>query len=460
MAISIIEFIGSVDNITLAAWNLLIQADCVYTAAHNPALEEKLLLEGRSFKNCQELAPEERAEEILLADSAREDVVYIAETVPAQMDRTVGLLAQRAQLFPQPGLHEVILAKLGLDARGAVFLNSQNAEALNPKLTNLIWGPLDAQALKTIEERYQGAPEGFRAKLCFNLGSFQERIEEVSLGSLSKIDSRGLCCLVIPSCEGIKSAGEKIMELERVMAKLRGGNGCPWDREQTLDSLQPYLIEEAYEVLDALAGGDPVAHCEELGDVLLQIVFQSRIAAEEGKFCLADVIAAETAKMIRRHPHVFGDVDVASVEGVLDNWEKIKAKEREGKMRKSLLDGVPGGLPALARAYKFQEKAARVGFQWDEVGGALEKANEELLELVEAIESGDEAAIEEEFGDLFFALVNVARYLDVYPEVALNKSVNKFESRFRYIEEHANLPLEQMTLQQMDRLWDEAKALE
>jgi tetrapyrrole methylase family protein/MazG family protein len=193
---------------------------------------------------------------------------------------------------------------------------------------------------------------------------------------------------------------------------------------------------------------------------LLQIVFQSRIAAEEGKFCLADVIAAETAKMIRRHPHVFGDVDVASVEGVLDNWEKIKAKEREGKMRKSLLDGVPGGLPALARAYKFQEKAARVGFQWDEVGGALEKANEELLELVEAIESGDEAAIEEEFGDLFFALVNVARYLDVYPEVALNKSVNKFESRFRYIEEHANLPLEQMTLQQMDRLWDEAKALE
>ncbi len=164
MAISIIEFIGSVDNITLAAWNLLIQADCVYTAAHNPALEEKLLLEGRSFKNCQELAPEERAEMILLADSAGKDVVYIAETVPAQMDRTVGLLAQRAQLFPQPGLHEVILAKLGLDARGAVFLNSQNAEALNPKLTNLIWGPLDAQALKTIEERYQGAPEGFRAR--------------------------------------------------------------------------------------------------------------------------------------------------------------------------------------------------------------------------------------------------------------------------------------------------------
>ncbi len=145
---------------------------------------------------------------------------------------------------------------------------------------------------------------------------------------------------------------------------------------------------------------------------------------------------------------------------VLVNWEIIKAKEREGQRRKSLLDGVPVGLPSLARAYKVQDKAAQVGFQWEDIEGALEKANEELLELTEAIESGQQAAIEEEFGDLFFALVNVARYLDVYPEVALSRAVGKFERRFRYIEQHAGCPLQEMTLSEMDKLWDEAKALE
>jgi tetrapyrrole methylase family protein/MazG family protein len=248
-----------------------------------------------------------------------------------------------------------------------------------------------------------------------------------------------------------------------VMAKLRGNNGCPWDKEQTHDTLKQYLVEETYEVMEALDTKDTNKICDELGDLLLQIAFHAQIADEEQKYNINDVINAITQKMIRRHPHVFGDIAVKNSEEVLVNWDKIKSEERGGRDKnKSLLANIPKGLPALARATKLQAKAARVGFDWPNYSGALEKVAEETNELNEAIKAGDYNEIYEELGDLLFAVVNVGRLLDIDAEGALNKTNNKFISRFQYIESKANeagVNLAELSLAEMDQWWNEAKCL-
>ncbi|HXL04357.1 MAG TPA: nucleoside triphosphate pyrophosphohydrolase [Bacillota bacterium] len=255
--------------------------------------------------------------------------------------------------------------------------------------------------------------------------------------------------------------------LVEIMRRLRAEDGCPWDRKQTHRSLRTYLIEEAYEVIQAIDDEDDEALCEELGDVLLQVVFHSEIARECGKFDIADVIEGIVKKLIRRHPHVFGDVKAEDSETVLRNWERIKQKEHaesgDEEGRVSILHNVAGAMPALMRAVKVQAKASRVGFDWPDIEGALSKVNEELAELKEARLAKDVNAIEEEVGDVLFAMVNVARFLKVDPEIALGKAVDKFIARFQYIEnkvERSNRHLEEMTLEEMDMLWEESKKTE
>lgn len=247
--------------------------------------------------------------------------------------------------------------------------------------------------------------------------------------------------------------------LVEVVAALRGEGGCPWDREQTHASLKPYLIEETYEVLEALDRGDMNSFMEELGDLLLQIALHAQIAREEGIFDINDVIRTITAKMIRRHPHVFGDVKVRDSAEVLGRWEKIKEEEK-GHHTGSILDGVPAHLPALMRAAKIQKKAAGVGFDWERVEDALAKVYEEIEEFQEARAAEDRERVQEEIGDLLFAVVNVARLCQTEPETALTATVQKFVERFRYMEEAAlasHKRLEEMSLAEMDRLWEEAK---
>lgn len=244
-----------------------------------------------------------------------------------------------------------------------------------------------------------------------------------------------------------------------VVAALRGEGGCPWDREQTHDSLKPYLIEETYEALEALEHGDMHSLMEELGDLLLQIGLHAQIASETGLFDMNDIIQAITAKMIRRHPHVFGDVTVRDTTEVLGRWEKIKEQEK-GPQQGSILDGVPRHLPALMRAMKIQKKAATVGFDWNRVEDALAKVQEEIGELEEARRTEDRERIREEIGDLLFAVVNVARFCQTEPETALTGTVEKFIGRFHYIEQAArssHKKLEDMTLAEMDQLWERAK---
>ena len=248
-----------------------------------------------------------------------------------------------------------------------------------------------------------------------------------------------------------------ISALVDVMKRLRGKGGCPWDREQNHVSLKPYLIEEAYEVLDAIDKNNDKALREELGDLLLQIVFHAQIAAEENRFTIEDVAAAIVEKLRRRHPHVFGELTVKDSDEVLRNWEEIK----KGEGKESVLSGVPGGLPALLRARRVQEKAKRVGFDWDSIDGVMAKVNEEMRELKEASESGDRARVDEEFGDLLFSLVNFSRFLRVDAEDSLRKTIDKFSSRFQRMERRAKeigkASLESCTFEEMDRLWEEAK---
>ncbi len=242
------------------------------------------------------------------------------------------------------------------------------------------------------------------------------------------------------------------------MSALRGKKGCPWDKEQTADSLKPFIVEEAYEVLEAIDENNPDAVKEELGDLLFQIVFQCQIAKENGQFEMSDVIEKISAKMIARHPHVFGDADYKTPEEVLVHWEA--QKKREGKQRESLLDGVPKTLPSLLRAHRVQDRASRVGFDWERVEDVLKKLEEELDEFRYALKKKNQREIEDELGDIFFVLVNISRFVGINPEDALRKTISKFISRFRYIEMSAadrGISLSEMTLQEMDALWEEAK---
>lgn len=243
-------------------------------------------------------------------------------------------------------------------------------------------------------------------------------------------------------------------KLVDIMKKLRAPDGCPWDREQTIESLKPYLLEETYETLEAMdIGGEELKG--ELGDLLLNIIFQSLIKEEEGEFTIDDVAKKVSEKLIRRHPHIFADVEVEGTKDVMRNWEEIKKKEKEHRERKSVLDGIPKVYPPLAKAYKLQAKAAKVGFDWEDEVGALNKLEEELGEMKEAYEKNDRENLKEEIGDVVFTLVNIARKLDIDIVDSVMKTNNKFESRFRYVED--NCDLGKSTLEEMDRLWDEAK---
>ena len=242
-----------------------------------------------------------------------------------------------------------------------------------------------------------------------------------------------------------------------LMARLRAPGGCPWDRKQTAESLKPYIIEEAYEVVAAIEQGDPRELCEELGDLLLQVVFQARVAEDAGQFAIADVVRAIHEKLVRRHPHVFGGAAAADADEVVANWEQIKQREKAGR---SVVEGVDPRLPALQRAWRMQKKVAKVGFDWERPEGALEKLHEELEEFQAARERETPERAEEEMGDALFALANVARLAGINPEEALKKSSTKFERRFRAVEEGlraAGIDPARATLEQMEALWQAAK---
>ncbi|EJT6496333.1 nucleoside triphosphate pyrophosphohydrolase [Clostridium perfringens] len=288
-----------------------------------------------------------------------------------------------------------------------------------------------------------------------------ESIRKIPLYELDwQEDIDYLTSIYIPKDLGNKKDFQDLLD---IIETLRNPGGCPWDREQTHESLKSALLEECYEVIDAIENEDEDALIEELGDVLLQVVFHASIGKEDGYFDIMDVIGEISNKMINRHPHVFGNEEANTSEQVLVNWDEIKKEEKGIKTLTEEMQNIAKSLPATTRAYKVQKKAKKVGFDWDDVNCAMDKVKEELNEIKEVYNCEDKSIIEGEVGDLLFACINVARFLEVDGELALDKTIKKFIKRFSYIENEAiknNKNLKDMTLEEMDKLWEEAKTSE
>lgn len=291
-----------------------------------------------------------------------------------------------------------------------------------------------------------------------NVDVLEENVKKIPLFMLDQEKKYGFstyfCILPIEISE---NTVYNITNLCRIVKILRGPDGCPWDRKQTHESIRQHVVEEAYEVVDAIDNDDVDNLIEELGDLLFQVVFHAELGSEEGYFNFSEIVTSVCKKMYSRHPHVFGDVRANNVDEALESWESSKQKEKNLSTYTDNLKNVPKALSPLSRSYKIQKRAAEVGFDWPDVEGAILKIKEELFEFIEEYKKNDSIKMEEEFGDLLFALVNFARFMKINPDIALNKTINKFINRFEYIETHSKKDLKQMTLEEMDELWEKSK---
>lgn len=431
----------------------------------------------------------------LVAAAAQGSLVYGVPGHPMVAEDSVRLLLEMAKkegiqtkVIPAMSFLDALSAVLGLDpCKGlhivdALRLDSQEPDPRVGTVVTQIYDRMTAGETKlTLMEYY---PDEHNVTVVRAAGiPGQEQVARVPLYELDRLPwIDHLTSLYIEPIDGdlaeqggafemessqaagldtIYSCSYPLDPLVEVMSALRAENGCPWDREQTHETLKQYLIEETYEVIEALEEGQMYKICEELGDLLLQIVFHAQIANENEHFDMNDVVNSITEKMLRRHPHVFGTTEVKNSEEVLVNWDKIKAQEQGGHAETtSYLGNIPRLLPALLRAQKIQAKAARVGFDWADYTGALDKVEEELAEVLQAIKSQQKVALLEELGDLLFAVVNLARLLKIDAEDALTGASHKFIIRFNYIEQQAaqaGKKLSELTLEEMDYWWEMAK---
>ena len=498
---------GAVGHLSLETMSIMQGCEQVIlrTAVH-PTVAE-LAKQGVKYTSCDDLYEagasfEEVYQNVVtrvLTAAHKGDVVYAVPGSPLVAEKTVVLLreqakAQNLELAIKPSMSFLDLAyvALGIDPiAGLRIIDAQDFGAIAdagqyPLMITQVYSQLVASDLKIA--LMENLPDEYELYFLRNMGLEDEECRPVKLFELDrqpKIDH--LTSVYIPPMGedenmpcGIMAFGEDeeeeavenmvdtasfddvdIQPLVDVMRTLREPGGCPWDREQTHASIRSNMIEEVYEYLEAVDAEDTEGMREELGDILMQIVFHARMAEEAGRFDLQDVIDEVVDKLIRRHPHVFGETKVTGSDEVLVNWEAIKKTEKTE--RKHVLDGVTQGLPALLRAYKLQSKAAKVGFDWPDVKGVWDKVQEELAELQEALASGDRAAAENELGDVLFALVNYARHQKIEPEVALNGTNNRFAKRFAHVEscvEASGKAWQDFSLAELDQFWDEAKRLE
>lgn len=388
-------------------------------------------------------------------------VAYAVPGSPLVAERTVELLLADArvdvELIAGLSFLDLVWTRLGVDplaagvrlVDGTAFATAAAGER-GPLLVAQAWSPAVLSDIKlAVDDPLDRPPP--TVTVLHHLGLADERVVPVAWADLDRFPADHLTSLWIP--ELAAPVGQELVRFAELVRTLRVR--CPWDREQTHASLRRHLLEETYEVLEAIDEGEPEHLEEELGDLLFQVVFHATLGAEEGAFTLADVARGVHDKLVARHPHVFGDVEAATAGEVASNWEAIKARE---KGRSRLMDGIPGALPALLYAWKVQRKAAGVGFDWPTLDGPLAKVAEELAELAAAATPAERI---EELGDLLFAVVNVARHVEVEPELALRAAVGKFRQRFAAVEDLATargLVLADLDLAGLDALWDEVKA--
>lgn len=469
---------GDFGLITLDTWDKITNTDklILRTAIHPTVAEldkrnvvytscDKFYEQGASFDDVYNSIAQKLIEEA----KNGHDVVYAVPGSPLVAERTVVIIRQKAKeagvklnIMPGMSFMEVLYQRLNIDPiDGLTILDACDLENLPSEMpsalviTQVYNQHVASDTKLTLMENY---PEDYPVTFIRNLSLPDEEIREIPLYELDRqphIDH--LTSLYI----GKMPKNEQTFDLEPledVVKTLRSPGGCPWDIVQTHKSLRRNLIEEVYEVIEAIDLEDEKLLCEELGDLLMQVVFHARMAEEAKLFSMQDVIDGITEKLIRRHPHVFGDVDVKDAGEVLANWEAIKQAEKTE--RTSILDGVPKDLPSLMAAYKLQHKAAKVGFDWPDIDPVWDKLEEELRELEEAIVDGQKEKIEEELGDVLFTIVNISRFLKIDPEVALAGTNRKFRRRFSYIEEKVKAKRqnwESLSLIDLDELWQEAK---
>lgn len=471
---------GPIEDLSLRAWAKLQQCDTLYLRTERHPCVGKLPehLQCVSFddvyESLQRFEDVYRAivENILDIASRGQEIVYAVPGDPFVGEATVSRLLEAAQaraldveIINGISFIEPCLAQIGIDALDgiqildALDVASQYHPPINPAQPALlaqIYNQQVASDLKlTLMNQY---PESFPVKLIHGAGSSADAVESLPLFQIdrsSRIDV--MTTLFVPEIHPLSS----FEAFQDIIAHLRSEQGCPWDREQTHQSLRPFLIEEAYETLEALDRDDPNALAEELGDLLLQILLHSQIAVDDGEFYMSDVLRIVNEKMIRRHPHVWGDIEVnGDPEQVTLNWEDIKRAEKAavGKARESLLDGVPKAAPALLVAHRYSQRAAKVGFDWEDIGGVEAKAREEFGEILASESTEGKIA---EIGDLVFVLVNWLRWLGLDdPESLVRGANDKFYRRFRYVEERAAQEqklLSECSLDALESWWQAAK---
>lgn len=465
--------------LTRQAWQILEQADeiTLRTRQHPVIAGLPAGLEVHSFDDLYESSAsfEETysriVDQVLVLARRPQGVIYavpghplVAESTGAEILRRARVEGLPVQLIEGLSFLEPSFTALGLDPFPQMALVDAFDVArvhyppFSPAVPQLIAQIHSRQMASDVKLTLMAVyPDQYPVTLLHAAGTPDCQVEHLLLYEIDRSDRIGLLTsLYVPALSGAAS----LESFQDVIAHLRDPQGgCPWDLRQNHQTLRPNLLEEAYELLAALDTDDPEAMREELGDLLLQIVMHTQLASEYGEFSMAEVIQGVRAKIIHRHPHVFAGLDLRDEQGVLENWERLKAAEREsnGQKEKSLLDGVSVGLPALNQAQEYQGRAARVGFDWPDLEGVLDKLAEEIGELQNAVDLDERAA---ELGDVLFSLVNLARRLDVDAESALRQTNAKFRQRFSYIERAAKIQgkeMKQMSLAELDALWDEAK---
>ncbi len=473
---------GNPDQLTREAWDVLSAADEIWLRTRqHPTVGalpstltthsfDSLYEKGASFEQVYDAI----VEKVLELGRRPQGVIYavpghpfVAETTCPEIARLARDEGLATSIVEGLSFLEPTFSALGLDPYpritlfDAMELSMAHVPAFPPDIPVLVaqlYSRLVASEVKmTLDTTY---PDEHPVQLVHAAGTKDELVEDIKLYEIDRSEHIGLLTsLYVPPL----GEGTSFEAFQEIVAHLRAPDGCPWDREQTHQSLRTHLLEEAYEALEAIDAGDIEGMQEEFGDLLLQIVLHAQIANEEGSFTINYLIKSIHEKIVRRHPHVFGDLALNEVDGVLQNWERLKEAERKTKgieKEKGLLDGVPMALPALTQAQEYQDRAARVGFDWPVVDGVLDKVVEEIQEIKDATNQGE---LTEEIGDLFFVLVNLARWKKIDAELALRETNMKFKQRFAHVEQGAKKQgrsLSDMTLEEMDALWDQAKEKE
>lgn len=473
---------GDFGYITMESWELMQGAEQLYLRTAKHPTVPMLVERGVSFATYDSFYEEAEdfarlyqriADDLVAKARSGMDIVYAVPGSPMVAEKTVVLLREKAAalsgtdneidlaILPGMSFVEVLYGKLGIDPiDGLTIIDAEDFASLPVDMpTGLVVTQVYNQQIASDAKLslMEVLPDEYPVTYIHKLGMPDESIREIPLYELDRQpDIDYLTSLYIRPYP--KKPEFDITPLQDIIKTLREPGGCPWDIAQTHESIRRNLIEETYEVIEAIDMEDYDLLCEELGDLLMQVVFHARMAEEAGEFSMQDVIDGVTDKLVRRHPHVFGDVQASDAGSALISWEAVKKQEK--KERKSMLDGVPKDLPALMAAQKLQGKAAKAGFDWDAPEPVWAKVHEELTELKEAVAEGDAGHIAEELGDVLFTIVNLARFLKADSELALLACNKKFRTRFSFVEQRVREQggcWQDFTLEQLDEFWNEAK---